>query len=100
MYFLILASDRPNMLEKRLAHRQAHIDYWQGLPGTVKVAGAMLTNATPDGAAKGSAFIIEADSLDAAKALLAGDPFSIEGIFGNDIRIEPMRPAIGSWFPA
>jgi len=99
MYFLIAAADKPGMLEQRIAHRQAHLDYWNGLAGTVKVAGAMLTGDDSDATPKGSAFIIEAESLAAARALLAADPFTVQGIFGDDIRIEVMRPAIGDWFP-
>ena len=34
------------------------------------------------------------------RALLSGDPFSTAGIFGDDLRIEAFRPAIGDWKPA
>jgi uncharacterized protein YciI len=100
MYFVILAADRPGLLEQRLAHRQEHLDYWNALPGVVKIAGAMLTNDGPDGAPKGSAFIIEAESLAAARALVAGDPFAVRGIFGDEIRVEVLRPGLGEWKPA
>ena len=96
MFFLILAADRPGMIERRLEHRQRHIDYWTGLPGAVKIAGAMLEEGSP----KGSAFLIEAEDEAAARRLLADDPFSTEKIFGDDIRIEALRPAIGEWKPA
>lgn len=96
MFFLILAADRPGQLDRRLEHRQRHLDYWNGLPGTVKVAGAMLAGDSP----RGSAFLIEAEDEAAARRLLAGDPFTTEGIFGDDIRIEAVRPAIGDWKPA
>ncbi|MCB5945550.1 YciI family protein [Acidocella sp. KAb 2-4] len=99
MFFVILASDRPGALELRLKHRQRHIDYWAEKPGVVKLAGAMLTDGTAAATPKGSAFIIEAESLDAARALLADDPFTIEGVFGDRMRIEPLRPSIGDWLP-
>lgn len=95
MYFIILASDRPGMLDRRIAIRQRHLDYWTGIPGAVKVAGAMLD---ADGNPKGSSFLIEAADEDAARALLAGDPFTTEGIFG-EVRLETVRPAIGEWKP-
>ena len=99
MFFIILASDRPGALERRLAHRQRHIDYWNSLPGVVRIGGAMLSDDTGAATPKGSAFIIEAGSLDAARALLAADPFTTEGVFGGDARIEVLRPGIGDWKP-
>ena len=96
MFFLILAADRPGMLPSRLEHRQRHIDYWTALPGVVKIAGAMLDGDSP----KGSTFLLEAEDEAAARALLAADPFTTEGIFGDDVRIEAVRPAIGEWKPA
>ena len=96
MFFLVLASDLPGTLERRLEHRQRHLDYWDSKPGTVKIAGAMLDGDT----AKGSAFLLEADDEAAVRALLSGDPFSTEGIFGDDIRIKAFGPAIGDWKPA
>ena len=96
MFFLVLAADRPGMLERRLEHRQRHLDYWNGRTGMVKVAGAMLAGDSP----KGSAFLLEAEDEAAVRALLAGDPFTTEGIFGDDVRIEAVRPAIGEWMPA
>lgn len=97
MLFIILATDRPGSLEQRLAHRQRHLDYWNGLPGTVKLAGAMLEPAAADGTPKGSAIIVEAPDLAAAQALLAQDPFTLEGIFADNARIEVVRPALGEW---
>ncbi len=99
MFFVILANDRPGALAARLAHRQRHIDYWNGLQGVVRIGGAMLSGDDAAATPRGSAFIIEAASLDEARAMLAGDPFSIEGIFDGEARIEVLRPGIGSWKP-
>jgi uncharacterized protein YciI len=96
VFFLVLATDRPGLLERRLEHRQRHLDYWNGKAGAVKVAGAMLDGDSP----KGSAFVLKAEDEAAARKLLADDPFTTEGIFGADIRIEAFRPAIGDWKPA
>lgn len=93
MFFLVLAADRPGQLERRLEHRHRHLDYWKGRPGAVKVAGAMLDGDNP----KGSAFLIEAVDEAAVRRLIAEDPFTSEGIFDDDIRIEAFRPAIGEW---
>jgi uncharacterized protein YciI len=100
MFFIVLAVDRPGVLPERLAARQKHLDYWAKEPGVVKVAGAMLTGDDPDATPKGSAFILEAENLAAAQALVAADPFTKLGIFGGDVRIEVLRPAIGDWKPA
>lgn len=94
-YFLILADDRADGLDDRLAHRQEHIDYWNGKPGAVKVAGAMLDGDRP----RGSAFLIEADSEADARALLADDPFMLHGIFAGTTQVIAIRPAIGAWLP-
>lgn len=99
MFFIILANDRPGALAIRLAHRQRHIDYWVGQARLVKLAGAMLSDGEAEATPKGSAFIIEAENLTQVRALLAGDPFTTEGVFGDDIRIEVMRPSIGDWKP-
>lgn len=95
MFFLVLAADRPGLLERRLEHRQHHLDYWNAKAGAVKIAGAMLDGDSP----KGSAFILEAEDEAAVRKLLADDPFTTEGIFGDDVRIEAYRPAIGDWKP-
>ena len=47
----------------------------------------------------GSVFLIEADSLAAAKALNAADPYSKAGVFGKVI-INETRWAIGEGKPA
>lgn len=97
MFFLILAPDRPGMLDRRLEHRQRHVDYWVGQGAALKVAGAMLSDDGPDATPIGSSFLLEADDEATVRALVAADPFMIEGVFGDDIRVQPVRPAIGVW---
>lgn len=97
MYFIILAPDRPGMLEKRLEHRPRHIDYWNAQGDVLKVAGAMLSGDGEDATPIGSSFLLEAESEAAARALIAQDPFMLEGIFSGEIQIQPVRPAIGVW---
>lgn len=97
MFFLIMAADRPGLLEKRLEHRQRHVDYWIGQGAALKVAGAMLSSDAADATPIGSSFLLEAVDEAAARALVAADPFTTEGIFGDELVVQPIRPAIGVW---
>ncbi|MET0546571.1 MAG: YciI family protein [Caulobacterales bacterium] len=99
MLFVILASDRPGALELRLATRPKHIDYWNAT-GAVKIAGAMLENYNADGNPKGSIVIVDAPDLATVNKMLADDPYTLAGVFGDDVRIELLRPGIGEWKPA
>jgi uncharacterized protein YciI len=81
-HYPIFAPDRGDALDLRLALRQAHIAYLTRKPGVVKVAGAMLDGERPIG----SSFLIEASGILAAKALMAGDPFTLAGIFNRQHR--------------
>jgi len=100
MFFIILVRDKPDMLERRIAHRPAHVEYWAAQNDVVKVAGAMLASDAPDATPIGSSFLIEAADEAAARALIAADPFTTEGIFSDDVTVQPVRPAIGVWRPA
>lgn len=95
-FFVILSPDRPDALDDRIANRQDHIAYWEGKPGVVKVAGAMLA----DGAPSGSLLLIEAHDETEARSLLAGDPFTSNGVFAGGATLIEIRPAIGQWLPA
>jgi uncharacterized protein len=99
MFFLVLASDAPDMLERRLALRPRHVDYWVALGSTVKVAGAMLSSDGPDAQPVGSSFLLEADDEAAVRALIAADPFMTDGVFSGAVQIQPVRPALGEWRP-
>ncbi|MGK2908223.1 MAG: YciI family protein [Sphingobium sp.] len=99
MFFIILAADRPGMLDKRQEHRQRHLDYWLSHGDAIKVAGAMLNGDGPNAMPAGSSFLIEVADESAARALIAADPFMLEGIFQDDCTVQPVRPAIGVWRP-
>ncbi|KPF81130.1 hypothetical protein IP78_05665 [Brevundimonas sp. AAP58] len=94
-HFLILAEDRAEAGDDRLAHRQEHIEYWNSKPGVVKVAGAIL-----DGdRARGSALLVEAQDEARARQMLAEDPFARHGVFQAEVTVMAVRPAIGDWLP-
>lgn len=94
-HYLILANDRADAVADRLAHRQEHIDYWNGKPAVVKVGGAMLD----EDRATGSALLVEAKDEAEARALVAGDPFTRHGVFAGTPTVIAVRPAIGEWVP-
>ena len=72
------------------AHRPAHRQYLAGLlqQGKLIAAGPYTDDS-------GAVFIYEADSDQAAAALLAGDPFSINGVIVNPA-VKPWRLAMAN----
>jgi uncharacterized protein YciI len=59
------------------------------------MAGPLLN---ADGAMVGSVFLLEAESLEAARAINAADPYTKAGVFGR-ITIHETRWAIGEGKP-
>jgi uncharacterized protein len=80
---------------RRAAARPAHLEWAAGLGPVMRMAGPLLD---PDGKMLGSIFLIEADSLAAAKALNAEDPYSKAGVFGR-VTLHETRWAIGEGKP-
>lgn len=81
---------------RRAATRPAHLEWAAGLGPALRMAGPLLD---PDGKMVGSVFLLEAPTLEAAKALNAEDPYSRAGVFGKVI-INETRWAIGEGKPA
>ena len=75
----------------RAATRQAHLDWIATKPGVVKLGGPFLG---PEDAMAGSLLIIEAESLEAARAFHAEDPYSRAGLFEQS-SVEPWRVTVG-----
>mgnify|MGYP000850953386 FL=1 len=77
--FALYGLDKSGALDVRKATRQAHLDWIASLEPRVKIAGPMLAD---DGATPiGSVMVIEADSLEAAKAEYARDPYAAAGLW-------------------
>lgn len=71
--------DKPGALELRKATRQSHLDWLASLSPRVKIGGPMLAE---DGATPlGSMLVLEADSLEDAKAEYARDPYNAAGLW-------------------
>lgn len=79
--FVLYGLDKPGGLETRKATRQTHLDWIASLAPRVKIAGPMFAD---DGATPiGSVMVIEADSLEAAKADYAKDPYAAAGLWAK-----------------
>ena len=95
MFFLITCQDRENALDQRMALRPEHLAYWQGLGEAVKLGGPLLAGGQPCG----SFFLVDAEDLDAARAMADGDPFARDGVFSR-IEVTATRTTLGGWRPA
>ncbi len=77
--FVFRGLDRAGALEVRKATRPAHLAWIESLNPRVKIGGPMLAE---DGQTPvGSMLVAEAESLDAAKALFAADPYALAGLW-------------------
>jgi uncharacterized protein len=76
--FVIIGYDGPDGQAKRKLHRQAHLDRMDPLNKAGKV---ILAGPLTDGA--GSLIVIEAASLEEAKAFVAEDPYVAQGVFAR-----------------
>ena len=87
MLFAFLCTDKPGHLNVRMETRPAHVEWLNGLnpAGTLKIAGPFLDG---DGKPCGSLVIVKADSIEAATALAAEDPYAKAGLF-EKVEIKP-----------
>lgn len=85
MLYALICNDKPNSLAIRKANRPEHVAYLESLGEALLFAGPFTET---DGATmNGSLVVIEADSLEAARKIAAGDPFAKAGLFaGVEIR--------------
>lgn len=90
--FLFYCLDKPGAEDVRLATRAAHLDWAKENIGKVLLAGPMFSE---DGERfVGSIFVVEADSLEAARAMQATDPYVAAGLFER-VDIRPMKWVLG-----
>lgn len=90
MLFAMVALDRPNSVERRMAIRPEHLKHLEALGDSLFLAGPFL-NEREEGV--GSIVIVEAESLDAAREMLNRDPFVRENLF-DQVTIKPWRLGI------
>ncbi len=78
MSYVILAHDAEGSSEKRPRLRPSHLEYW----GRLEDSGQMIL-AGPLGPGKGSLFVIDVESENAARDLIANDPYTVGGVFAS-----------------
>ncbi len=79
MLYAVICTDKPNGLALRQANRPEHLDYLEGLGNALVHAGPFLDPV--DGTMNGSLIVVEAASLEAARQIVAEDPFARAGLF-------------------
>ena len=90
MYIVVFATDKPGMTGVRDAHFDANRDYLHDHPDHPDV---VLHHAGPvrseDGAARtGSLIVLDAPSVDAARAFVADSPFGRAELYG-ELHVRP-----------
>ena len=98
MYYVIIAEDASNSLEKRLANRPAHLARLDELQnqGRLLLAGPMpaIDSVDPGPAGfTGSLIVAEFRDLQAAKDWANADPFVNAGVYAN-VRVKPFRKTL------
>ena len=93
MLYAAMCHDKPDHLAVRLATRDAHVAWLKSLGGAVRIAGPFL-DATGE-IMQGSIVVIEAESLAAAEATFAADPYAAAGLFAS-VEIRPWRWVVGA----
>ena len=90
MRFALICLDKPGHLETRKANRDAHLAY-VAETGIVEIAGPLLDAA---GEMNGSLIILLVETLEAAQAWAAADPYAKAGLFAN-VEIRAWKRLIG-----
>ena len=98
MLYMILARDGDDVLERRRAHRPAHLARLEALrdAGRLVLAGPLPRIDAPDpGPAgfAGSLIVAEFASLQDARAWAGQDPFVAEGVY-REVEVLPFRQVL------
>ena len=89
MPYAVICRDKPGHLQTRLDTRAAHLAYIEKT-GIVTMAGPFIE----DGQMVGTLAILNADSLEAAQAWAAGDPYKAAGLF-DSVQVIEWKKVIG-----
>jgi uncharacterized protein len=90
--FMIYALDRPDSRDLRMENRMAHLDWAATFSDRIAMAGPVFAE---DGETfAGSVFILECESLEAARTWHADDPYMRAGLF-ETVDIRALRWLLG-----
>ena len=84
--YVMYGLDKPDSLDLRKATRPAHLEWLKMFEHLVKIGGPML--GADGGTPVGSMIVIEAESLEAAKAWATLDPYAKAGLW-QSVSIRP-----------
>lgn len=87
-HFVIICTDVPKSAELRNAARPKHLEYLTSLGTKIRAAGPFLSE---DGKTMtGSMLVVEAETLEEAKQIAAGDPYGPAGVFAS-VEVKPWK---------
>ncbi len=94
MLYAFICIDKPGEgLALRKANREDHLAFLKDLGDQMKTAGPFMNE---DGSEpRGSLVIVEADSLEDAKAIAARDPYNKAGVF-ESVEVRPWKWLFGA----
>ena len=90
MLYIIHCFDKPGHLQIRQDNRPAHVDYLKSFGDQLQAAGPTLDGADN---MNGSLVILELESITAAEAFAANDPYAKAGLF-DKVSIQPWKKVL------
>lgn len=91
MHYVIHCLDKPNSVQKRLDHYDAHKAYLAKAPVKTVISGPLL--ADDEETMIGSCFVVEADTLAEVEAFNHADPFHAAELWGQ-VSIRPFSKRV------
>ncbi len=96
MYFMVLGTDRPGVLDKRTQLRPVHREYLRHHNHPVKVVlGGPTLDGLNDGDMNGTLLVIDAQDREAVNAYLADEPYCANDLFAS-LEIRPWVWGLGT----
>ncbi len=91
--YTVTGRDKPESFDLRASTRAAHLDWLAEHPDKVRLGGPWMD---AQGRSVGSLLIVEAQTLEAAQAWAADDPYAQAGLFAQ-VTVEPWRLVVGGF---